>query len=55
MRRMRFFEIELVTNTVTGLKIPLSSIVTKEFYKTPSAYLTTNVNQEVEFMNPEDR
>lgn len=38
----RFLEIELVTNTVTGLKIPLSSIVTKEFYKIPSKYLTTD-------------
>lgn len=42
----RFLEIELVTNTVTGLKIPLSSIVTKEFYKIPSAYLTVNKDQE---------
>lgn len=38
----RFLEIELVTNTVTGLKIPLSSIVTKEFYKIPSEYATTD-------------
>ena len=38
----RFLEIELVTNTVTGLKIPLSSIVTKEFYQIPSDYATTN-------------
>jgi len=38
----RFLEIELVTNTVTGLKIPLSSIVTKEFYLIPSKYSTKN-------------
>lgn len=38
----RFLEIELVTNTVTGLKIPLSSIVTKEFYRIPSKYATEN-------------
>lgn len=38
----RFLEIELVTNTVTGLKIPLSSIVTKEAYKIPEKYLTTD-------------
>lgn len=38
----RFVEIELVTNTVTGLKIPLSSIVTKEFYTIPSKYATTD-------------
>ena len=39
---VRFLEIELVTNTVTGLKIPLSSIVTKEAYKIPDKYLTTD-------------
>lgn len=38
----RFLEIELVTNNMTGLKIPLSSIVTKEFYKIPSKYATTS-------------
>lgn len=38
----RFLEIELVTNTVTGLKIPLSAIVTKEAYKIPEKYLTTD-------------
>lgn len=38
----RFLEIELVTNNVTGLKIPLSSVVTKEFYAIPSKYLTTD-------------
>lgn len=46
----RFLEIELVTNTVTGLKIPLSSVVTKEFYKLPSRYLTMNENQEAGVM-----
>lgn len=47
----RFLEIELVTNTVTGLKIPLTSIVTKEFYKIPSEYATTNEDsQETGFM-----
>lgn len=38
----RFLEIELVTNNVTGLKVPLSSIVTKEFYAIPSKYMTTD-------------
>lgn len=38
----RFLEIELVTNNVTGLKIPLSSVVTKEFYAIPSKFLTTD-------------
>lgn len=47
----RFLEIELVTNTVTGLKIPLSSIVTKEFYTIPSEYSTLDEDsQEVGFM-----
>ncbi len=47
----RFLEIELVTNTVTGLKIPLSSIVTKEFYKIPAEYATQNEeSQETGFM-----
>lgn len=47
----RFLEIELVTNTVTGLKIPLSSIVMKEFYQIPSDYATTNEDsQETGFM-----
>ena len=47
----RFLEIELVTNTVTGLKVPLSSIVTKEFYVIPSKYATTNTDsQETGFM-----
>lgn len=34
----RFLDIELVTNTSSGLKIPLSSIVTKNFYTIPSEY-----------------
>ncbi len=47
----RFLDIELVTNTVSGLKIPLSSIVTKEFYTIPSQYATTNEDsQETGFM-----
>ncbi len=42
----RFLEIELVTNTVIGLKIPLSSIVTKEFYTIPSEYSTVDEKTE---------
>ena len=34
----RFLDIELVTNTQTGLKIPISSIVSKAFYTVPEAY-----------------
>ena len=41
----RFLDIELVTNTVVGLKIPLTSIVTKDFYVIPSRMSTTQDNQ----------
>ncbi len=37
----RFLEIELVTNTESGLKIPISAIVTKEFYVIPTKYLAS--------------
>lgn len=36
----RFLDVELVTNTQTGLKVPLSAIVTKEFYVIPKDYVT---------------
>lgn len=36
----RFLDIELVTNTQSGLKIPLSSIVNKDFYVIPKEYVT---------------
>ena len=38
----RFLEIELVTNNISGLKIPLTSIVTKEFYTIPDKFATVN-------------
>ena len=38
----RFLDIELVTNTTVGLKIPLSAIVTKDFYVIPSSYAKTD-------------
>ena len=37
----RYLDIELVTNTQSGLKLPLSAIVTKEFYTIPASYLAT--------------
>lgn len=37
----RHLEIELVTNTLSGLKIPISAIVNKEFYLIPASFLTT--------------
>lgn len=38
----RFLEVELVTNTRSGLKIPLSSIVKKDFYRIPREFVTHN-------------
>ncbi|MGI6117921.1 MAG: HlyD family efflux transporter periplasmic adaptor subunit [Bilifractor sp.] len=36
----RFLNVELVTNTQTGLKIPRSAVVSKEFYRIPKEYAT---------------
>lgn len=41
----RYLEIELVTNNKTGLKIPMSSVVSKEFYVIPEEYVTQGANQ----------
>lgn len=38
----RFLDIELVTNTITGLKIPLSATIFKDFYVIPAEYATTD-------------
>ena len=40
----RFLKAKLLLNTTTGLKIPLSSIVTKDFYKIPSSFITKGNN-----------
>lgn len=40
----RFLEIELVVNTQSGLKIPVSSVVKKEFYKIPRDFITQGDN-----------
>ena len=37
----RYLDIELVTNTQSGLKIPLTSIVTKEFFTIPASFLSS--------------
>lgn len=37
----RYLEVELVVNTQSGLKIPVSSIVQKEFYTVPKEYETS--------------
>lgn len=36
----RFLDIELVTNAATGLKVPVSSVVSKKFYTIPVGYGT---------------
>lgn len=38
----RYLDVELVTNTESGLKIPVSSIVKKEFYTVPAALRVVN-------------
>ncbi len=40
----RFLEVELLINTESGLKIPVSSIVSKEFYLIPRDFLTLGDN-----------
>jgi hypothetical protein len=40
--RDRFLDIELITEDDSGLKIPNSSIVNKEFYIVPKAYIIKN-------------
>ena len=44
----RFVDIELVTNTNNGLKIPVSSVVTKDFYTIPEEYATTADDSDTE-------
>ncbi|MCQ2510643.1 MAG: hypothetical protein MJ116_09305 [Lachnospiraceae bacterium] len=38
----RYLEVELITNIETGLKIPVSSLVQKDFYLAPELYRYTN-------------
>ena len=40
----RFLDVELIVEDETGLKIPVSSIVQKEFYLIPEDYVTLNGN-----------
>ena len=40
-RNDRYLDIELVMNTQHGLKIPISAIVTKEFYTIPVSFLSS--------------
>lgn len=46
----RFLEVELVTNTQTGLKIPVSSVVDKEFFIVPAAFETTDDGENAGFL-----
>lgn len=41
----RFLDIEIITETETGLKIPNSSIVEKEFFLVPEEYITKGGNK----------
>lgn len=57
----RFLDVELVTNTKNGLKIPLSSIVQKDFYIIPKEYVThseddgnAGFNKKIEKENGDD-
>lgn len=36
----RFLDFEIITEEATGLKIPVSSVISKEFYTIPAEYLT---------------
>lgn len=40
----RYLDIEIELNDVAGLKIPVSSILTKQFYVIPASYVTTDAN-----------
>ncbi|MDO4491529.1 MAG: HlyD family efflux transporter periplasmic adaptor subunit [Lachnospiraceae bacterium] len=40
----RYLEVELITNIETGLKIPVSSLVQKEFYLVPELYRYSDEN-----------
>ncbi len=47
----RFLDIELVTNNETGLKIPLTSLVTKDFFVIPSTFeMTDEETGEISFI-----
>lgn len=37
----RYLDIELATNTQSGLKVPLTAIVTKEFFTIPASFLSS--------------
>lgn len=47
----RFVDIELTVSASTGLKIPTSSVVTKDFFVIPVEYATDTVNSKVVFLH----
>ena len=46
----RYVDVEIVCNDDTGLKIPTSAIVTKEFYVIPESFLTYSGDDETGFL-----
>ena len=44
----RFLDIELVLSKATGLKIPVSAIVSRDFYRIPAEYVTLSQKSEKE-------
>lgn len=49
----RFLEIRIIEDEVSGLKVPKSAVVEKEFYKVPIDYLTNGGNQDNSGFNVE--
>ena len=45
----RYVDIELITNNQTGLKIPVSSIVKKDFYAIPAEFVSLTGHEEAGF------
>ena len=46
----RYIDLELVTNNAVGLKIPVSSIVTKKFFVIPDDYASSGDGQQIGFL-----
>lgn len=46
----RFLDIEIIEDSVTGLKVPKTSVINKEFYVIPKEYQTTGQHGKTGFM-----
>lgn len=46
----RFLDIEILEDSITGLKVPKTSIINKDFYVIPKEYKTTGKNGKTGFM-----